>query len=49
MLLLLLKESLNNDGRQYQQYQESAQSPLVLTEPTEHNMTPMCRWKSTYV
>jgi hypothetical protein len=30
------KESLNSDGNQFHQYQQNEQSPLILTEPTEH-------------
>jgi hypothetical protein len=33
---LLWKESLNSDGHQFHQYQLNEQSPLVLTELTEH-------------
>jgi len=32
----LLKESLNSDGHQFQQYQQSEHSPLILAELTEH-------------
>jgi hypothetical protein len=28
----LWKENLNNDGRQFHQYQQNEQSPLILTE-----------------
>jgi hypothetical protein len=30
------KESLNTDGHQFHQYQQNKQSPLILTELTEH-------------
>ena len=33
------KESLNCDGQQFHQYQQSEQSPLILTEVAEHNKT----------
>jgi hypothetical protein len=33
---MLGKESLNNDGHQFHQYQQNEQSPLILTELTEH-------------
>ena len=32
----LWKESLNSDGHQLHQYQQNKQSPLILTELTEH-------------
>ena len=30
------KESLNSDGQLFQQYRQDEQSPLILTELTEH-------------
>ena len=30
------KENLNSDGHQFHQYQQNEQSPLILTELTEH-------------
>ena len=30
------KESLNNDGHQFYQYQQNKQTPLILTELTEY-------------
>ena len=42
----LWEESLNNDGNQYQQ---NKQSPLILTEITEHKKDhDIWRWKSSY-
>ena len=32
------KESLNSDGHQFHQYQQNEQSPLILTELTEHKI-----------
>ena len=37
---MLWKESLNSDGHQFCQYQQNKQSPLILTELTEHKKTP---------
>jgi len=31
-----MKKSLNSDGHQVNQYQQNEQSPLILTETTEH-------------
>ena len=36
----LWKESLNSDGHQFHQYQQNKQSPLILTELTEHKKIP---------
>jgi hypothetical protein len=33
------KKSLNSDGHQFHQYQQNEQSPLTLTELTEHKVT----------
>ena len=33
---MLWKESLNSDGHQFQHFQQKEQSPLILTELTEH-------------
>jgi hypothetical protein len=30
------KETLNSDGQQYHHYQQKEQSPVILTELTEH-------------
>ena len=34
-------ESLNRDGHQLHQYQQNEQSPLILTEITEHKTNTM--------
>jgi hypothetical protein len=34
--MFLWKESLNSDGHKFHQYQQNEQSPLILTELTEH-------------
>ena len=39
LAILIKKESLNSDGHQFHQYQQNEQSPLILTELTEHNKT----------
>jgi hypothetical protein len=36
VILPLLKESLNIDGHQFHQCKKKTQSPLILTELTEH-------------
>ena len=35
----LWKEYLNSDGHKTHQYQQNEQSPLILTELTEHKKT----------
>jgi hypothetical protein len=41
------KESLKSDGHQFHQYQQNKQSPLNLTELTEHkNNHDIWHWKS---
>ena len=43
----LWKESLNSDSHQFHQYQQNKQSPLILTEVTEHKKDhDVWRWKS---
>ena len=37
--MYLWKESLNSDGHQFHQYQQSEHSPAILTEFTEHENT----------
>jgi hypothetical protein len=37
--IYIYEESLNSDGQQIHQYQQNEQSPLIQTEPTEHNKT----------
>ena len=32
------KESINSDGQQFYQYQQSERSPFILAELTEHTM-----------
>jgi hypothetical protein len=39
MITSLWKESLNSDDHQFHQYQQSEQSPLILTEVAEHKKT----------
>ena len=39
-LNVLMKISLNNDDHQIHQYQQNKQSPLILTELTEHTHNP---------
>jgi len=36
-----MKESLNSDGHQFHQYQQNEQSPVILTELTEHKKRPL--------
>ena len=33
------KESLNNDGQQFHQYQQDEQSPLIITHLTQKEIT----------
>ena len=41
------KESLNSGGQQFQQYRQNEQSPLILTELTEHKKDDDLQcWKS---
>ena len=34
-----MKRKFNSDGYQFHQYQQNKQSPLILSELTEHNKT----------
>jgi hypothetical protein len=34
-----VKESLNNDGQQFHQYQQDKQSPLIITHLTQKEIT----------
>jgi hypothetical protein len=44
---MLYKESLNSDDQQFRQYQQNEQSPLTLTELTEHKKDhDIWRWQS---
>ena len=38
--ILLWRESFNSDDHQFHQYQQNEQSPLILTELTEHKQKP---------
>ena len=44
---MLYKESLDSDDQQFRQYQQNEQSPLTLTELTEHKKDhDIWRWQS---
>ena len=34
--IIMKRKFKNNDGHQFHQYQQNKQSPLILTELTEH-------------
>ena len=40
--IFLRKESVNGDGHQFHQYQQSKQSPLILTELAKHKRMTTC-------
>jgi len=45
---MLWKESLNSDGHQFQHFQQKEQSPLILTELTEHKKKSTCDIRNVY-